>query len=215
MLRHGTVAASVLAALVALPIGAHGAIAEHEVFSLPGWDYALPSRQYSGFISAEAGTPTAGHERRLHYILVLAVNDPQDAPVVLWTNGGPGCSSLEGYMNEMGPLRPDPDDPDRKRLTRNPYTWQLHANMLYLEHGVGVGFSYSNGGDVQLDDEADARDVHNFLRNFFFPQEGQEGYPELAGNEFFLTGESYAGVPTPLEFSLEHRSILHSKPVPF
>ena len=30
------------------------------------------------------------------------------------------------------------------------YTWNVYANMLYLEHGVGVGFSYSNGGDVQV-----------------------------------------------------------------
>ena len=57
-------------------------------------------------------------------------------------------------MMEMGPLRPDPTDPLGQRLTRNPWTWNLNANMLYVEHGVGVGFSYSNGGNVQLDDKA-------------------------------------------------------------
>ena len=196
-LRHSTVGLLALAALVALPGLSDAAVPAHEILALPGWDHALPSRQYSGFINAEAGAPTPGHEHRLHYVLVLAENNPGDAPVVLWTNGGPGCSSLEGYMNEMGPLRPDPADPDGQRLTRNPYTWNLHANMLYLEHGVGVGFSYSNGGDVQLDDEADARDVHNFLRHFFFPQDGEEGFPELSGNEFYMTGESYAGVYIP------------------
>ena len=182
-----------LIVLLALPGSADGAIAEHEITALPGWSHPLPSRQYSGFISAEEAT-TTGHERFLHYVFVEAENSPETAPVVLWTNGGPGCSSLEGYMNEMGPLRPDPADPDGQRLTRNPYTWNLHANMLYLEHGVGVGFSYSNGGNVELDDESDARDVHWFLRNFFFPQDGAEGFAEYANNEFYLTGESYAGV---------------------
>ena len=182
-LHHPTGMLKMLLGTVLISRGADATVPAHEVLSLPGWDHALPSRQYSGFLNAELGAPTPGHEHRLHYVIVLAENSPADAPAVLWTNGGPGCSSLEGYMNEMGPLRPDPADPDGQRLTRNPYTWNLHANMLYLEH-VGVGFSYSNGGDVQLDDEADARDVHNFLRSFFLPQDGEEGFPELANNEF-------------------------------
>ena len=160
-----------LAALAASASLAEAAIAAHEVTSLPGWDYALPSKQYSGFISAQdPATVVPGKERYLHYIFVEAENNPADAPVVLWSNGGPGCSSLEGYLMEMGPLTPDPSDPQAQRLKRNPYTWNLYANMLYLEHGVGVGFSYGNGGDIQLDDEADGNDVHWFLRNFFLHQ---------------------------------------------
>ena len=120
-----------LAALAVSASLAEAAIAEHEVESLPGWDYALPSKQYSGFISAQdPATVVPGKERFLHYILVLAENNPADAPVVLWSNGGPGCSSLEGYLMEMGPLTPDPSDPQAQRLKRNPYTWNLYANML-------------------------------------------------------------------------------------
>ena len=182
-------------ALASLPL-VSSEIAAHAVSSLPGWDHPLPSRQFSGFISAEE-SPTPGHERYLHYVFVEAENDPVNAPVVLWTNGGPGCSSLEGYMMEMGPLRPDPTDPLGQRLTRNPWTWNLNANMLYLEHGVGVGFSYSNGGDVTLNDEIDANDAHWFLRNFFHAPAGSAGFNEYASNEFFLTGESYAGIYIP------------------
>ena len=63
--------------LAAFSHGAEAAVAAHEIHSLPGWDHALPSRQYSGFINAEAGAPTPGHERRLHYVLVLAENNPE------------------------------------------------------------------------------------------------------------------------------------------
>ena len=52
---------------------------------------------YSGYVDA---SPT----KHLHYVFVEAETDSASKPVVLWLNGGPGCSSLEGFFYEHGPL---------------------------------------------------------------------------------------------------------------
>eukprot|EP01044_Picomonas_judraskeda_P005699 COSAG03_NODE_546_length_7007_cov_4.067892_2_plen_243_part_00 len=96
------------------------ACAAAAVSSLPGWSGPLPSRHYSGYVdvSADPGT-TPG--RFLHYYLVEAEEvDPASAPLVLWLNGGPGCSSMDGFWHEIGPFRVDPVDDTR--IHRNPHS---------------------------------------------------------------------------------------------
>jgi len=155
--------------------------AEDEITTLPGWTGPLPSRQFSGYLSLKSGS-------NLHYWLVESEKDPATAPTVLWLNGGPGCSSLDGFFYEMGPFVINPDN----TLTQRPVRWNEKANMVYLEAPVGVGFSYSSTKDYANSDDRTAQENMEALELLF-----TQKFPEYKNNPFFITGESYAGVYVP------------------
>ena len=112
-----------------------------KIASLPLWDNELPSDQFSGYLDIPNST------KHLHYWLIESENDPANDPVVLWLNGGPGCSSLDGLIYEHGPFRLETDAKSGKlAFNRFDYSWNKKANVVYLEAPVGVGFSYSDKG---------------------------------------------------------------------
>lgn len=150
--------------------------------SLPGWDAALPSKQYSGYLNVSEGNT------KVHYWLVESEQAPESAPTVLWFNGGPGCSSLDGFIYEHGPFVVSNNG---TTLTPREYRWNRIVNMLYIEAPKGVGFSYSETGDYKCDDDQTARENYEAVQAFY------EKFPELKANKFFITGESYAGVYVP------------------
>ena len=43
-------------------------------------------------------------ERDFLFYWFVEAKDVRDAPVILWSNGGPGCTSMEGASTEIGPL---------------------------------------------------------------------------------------------------------------
>ncbi|KAF2574202.1 hypothetical protein F2Q70_00006460 [Brassica cretica] len=100
---------------------------------------------------------------------------------------GPGCSSVAyGAAQELGPFLVRTNGGN---LTFNDFSWNKEANMLFLEAPVGVGFSYTNNSvDLgKLGDQVTAEDSLDFLINWFTK------FPEFRSNDFYLTGESYAG----------------------
>ncbi|GER49872.1 serine carboxypeptidase-like protein [Striga asiatica] len=135
---------------------------------------------YSGYVTVNA---KAG--RALFYYFAEAKNST-DKPLVLWLNGGPGCSSFgNGAMTELGPFRVNPNG---KTLWYNKYAWNNVANIIFLESPAGVGFSYSNkSSDYITGDRKTAADSYIFLVNWL------ERFPEYKTRDFYITGESYAG----------------------
>lgn len=89
----------VVAALLLLATGAAAAVAytqealDDEVVSLPGLNYKPSFRHFSGYLNvAGEGEPA----RMMHYQFFESENNASTDPVVLWSNGGPGCSGLLG-----------------------------------------------------------------------------------------------------------------------
>ncbi|PIA26067.1 hypothetical protein AQUCO_10000025v1 [Aquilegia coerulea] len=147
------------------------------ITELPGQPQ-VSFQQYSGYVTVDEKK-----QRALFYYFVEAELEPASKPLVLWLNGGPGCSSLGvGAFSENGPFRPSGEV-----LVKNEYSWN-RANMLYLETPVGVGFSFSTEtSSMVVGDKITARD------NLVFLQQWLLKFPQYKHRELFITGESYAG----------------------
>ena len=115
-------------------------------------------------------------------------NDPSKDPLVLWLNGGPGCSSSTGLLFELGPCRITDEG---KNTTRNPYSWNERANVIFLDQPVGVGYSYSSDGSTVNTSPVAGVDVYAFLELFI------TRFPKYAGLPFHLAAESYGGTYAP------------------
>jgi len=120
-------------------------------------------------------------------------DDDAAAPLILWMNGGPGCSSMLGLVSELGPCLVN-EDGESTRV--NPYSWTEVGHVLFLDQPAGVGYSTGELNDDNV--EMVAEDVYYFLRSFFASDEGSA----YAGSPLYLAGESYAGHYTP---AIAHR----------
>lgn len=141
--------------------------------------------QYTGYLDV------AYEGKHFFYWFFESRNDPKNDPVILWLNGGPGCSSATGLFFELGPshinatLQPE----------LNPYSWNSNASVIFLDQPVGVGYSYTEGEEITLTAAA-AKDVYVFLDLFF------QKFAKYQKNKFHIAGESYAGHYIPA-FALE------------
>ncbi|KAL5832438.1 hypothetical protein ACOSQ3_016112 [Xanthoceras sorbifolium] len=153
-----------------------------KINALPGQPTGINFDQYAGYVTVD---PMAG--RALFYYFVESPHNSSTNPLILWLNGGPGCSSFgNGAMTELGPFRVNSDG---KTLFQNKYAWNNVANVIFLESPAGVGFSYSNTSSDydRAGDKSTAIDAYTFLVNWL------ERFPQYKSRDFYITGESYAG----------------------
>jgi carboxypeptidase C (cathepsin A) len=139
---------------------------------------------YSGQVEVEP------NEKWLHYVFTESQGDWKTDPLILWTNGGPACSSLIGFVSEIGPFQIN----STNQFEVNKYAWNRNASVIYLEHPATVGFSkcIEGGTNCSFTDVTDSAYNHAFIKGWM------EKFPEYENHTLYLAGESYAGVYVPL-----------------
>ena len=169
------------------------------VLSAPAADqiHAIPELADNLFnFKAYSGYLDASNNHHLHYFFTSSQSEnPDNDPVIVWFNGGPGCSSLLGLFTENGPIRIKANKNEPGPILNGfDQAWNKFANMLFIESPIGVGFSYSDNQKWQdpINDETTAQDAHLALKDFF-----DNKFPELKNNKFTITGESYGGIYVP------------------
>lgn len=90
---------------------------------------------------------------------------------VIWLNGGPGCSSEDGALMEVGPYRVKSGGNDPK-LVYNEGSWNEFANLMFVDNPVGTGYSVIDSDSYVTDLPQMADQFVQFLEKWFtiFPE---------------------------------------------
>lgn len=102
------------------------------------------TKSYSGYvhIPGDLVGNLGGYDMNVYFMYFEARNNPQTAPVAVYLAGGPGEASSYAAMNsENGPCVVNHEGTN---TTINPWSFNNHANMLYIDQPIQVGFSYSS-----------------------------------------------------------------------
>jgi len=135
---------------------------------------------YSGLLTVDPD-----NDGNMFFWFFPAAEAPEQAPVVIWLQGGPGGSSMFGLLKLHGAIITATDENDNFGVNDNPYSWHRKHNMLYIDNPVGAGFSYSRKLPQTQDDVSE--NLYNFLQQWF------KLFPMYQENPFYPFGESYAG----------------------
>ncbi|KAJ7506610.1 Alpha/Beta hydrolase protein [Mycena galericulata] len=119
----------------------------------------------------------------LYFVMIKNRRVADKKRLMFWFNGGPGCSSFDGLMMEVGPWRMD----GKGGFQTAEGGWEEYTTMVYVDQPAGTGFSYtSTDRYVHTLDEASSQFIE-FTRNFY------KVFPEYQHMDTYLGGESYAG----------------------
>lgn len=131
----------------------------------------------SGGAAADSGYIDVSEEKHYFYWLLESRRNATSDPLILWLNGGPGCSSMIGMLAEkIGPCEINEDLTERN----NPYSWTNNATVIFVDAPNGAGYSY--GSDLASNTREYAEDVYQFFQLFF------DAYPQYAELDLHIFG---------------------------
>lgn len=135
-------------------------------------------RSHAGFFTIDEK-----YNANMYFWYFPSFNKKTEAPVILWLQGGPGGSSLFGLFTELGPLIAK-----KEGFALRKYHWALNYHLIFIDNPVGTGFSFADNDKAYCTNEECVADgLYACLLQFF------QLFPDLKKNEFYITGESYAG----------------------
>ena len=128
-----------------------------------------------------------------------------NTPLLIWLNGGPGCSSMDGLFLENGPIQWTMVD-GNYMLQQNPHSWHTApAYTLYIDQPVGTGLSFTTNGHYPTNDLEVNIDFYFFLKSFFNLHADKFVENNSVWRKVFFSGESHAGhyIPHMMNFILQ------------
>ncbi|CAH8263170.1 unnamed protein product [Arabidopsis lyrata] len=155
---------------------------------LPGFEGPLPFELETGYIGI-------GEDENVQffYYFIKSEKNLEEDPLLIWLNGGPGCSCLSGLFFENGPLalKNEVYNGTVPSLVSTTYSWTKTANIIYLDQPVGSGFSYSRIPIEKTSDTSEVKRIHEFLQKWL------SKHPQFFSNPFYVVGDSYSGMIVP------------------
>ncbi|KAL0852992.1 hypothetical protein ABMA27_012775 [Loxostege sticticalis] len=111
-----------------------------------------------------------------------------EAPWIIWLQGGPGVSVVLSVFDEIGPFKVNTEG----NLESNPHTWLQNHSLVFIDSPVGAGYSFTNHNN------GFTRDIATYLKHLYSAL-GQflSLFPELREAPLFIAGQSYAGLTLP------------------
>lgn len=177
---------------------------DHKVTSLPGLTKDDTVTHFAGHLPADPS-----HGGYFFYWLFESKKDSDKKPLIIWLNGGPGCSSMDGLWLELGPFRIF----DGGRTIRwNKYSWHDVGNLLFIDQPVGTGLSFTSSKDgMARNDNMVNEHFCTFLLNFLTVHDRYVSSKSgrKRSRPIVFTGESHAGhyIPSIVHFILEQNRL--------
>lgn len=149
----------------------------------------------------------AGYAQGIFYWYVKSSANPNKAPIILWTSGGPGTSSLYGFFVENGPYtcQMKSQKSPQFAVTQTHADWSTFANYLVLDQPLGIGLSFTQQKNYPNTPAQGNQQYYRSLQAFF------NLHPQLRSHDIYLAGESYGATYMALLYKHIQSEKMHAK----
>lgn len=114
---------------------------------VPEVDFDL-GESYAGRLPIAAPNSTgSSSENELFFWFFPSKNPAASNEITVWLNGGPGCSSLSGLLQENGPFLWQPGTYSPQP---NPFSWTNLTNMVWIDQPIGKQIAHNFRRKISL-----------------------------------------------------------------